>query len=148
AIYLLAVLLHYLLMRAYADKSGWVPWSAFLFPIALMLIVKYVPGISEPFRANLQVIGKRHVAEFFAGVSYMACRLSHMVMEVRNQIVPMPTIWEHLSFAFFVPTLSVGPISRYSVFYESLYQPDRTATPVGRSFQRIIVGLTKYLFLA
>jgi D-alanyl-lipoteichoic acid acyltransferase DltB (MBOAT superfamily) len=148
AIYVLTVVLHYVLMRAFARKRGWIPWTAFLFPIVVMMVVKYVPGISEPFQQPLAIIGKRHVAEFFIGVSYMAFRLSHLVMEVRNEIVPAPTLWEHLCFAFFVPTLAVGPISRYSIFRKSLYHPDRKLTPLARSAQRMLVGLTKYLFLA
>ena len=78
----------------------------------------------------------------------MAFRLSYLVLEVRNRLVPMPSIWEHLSYAFFVPTVSVGPLSRYSVFRESLHNPARLSTPVGRSLLRILVGMTKYLFLA
>jgi D-alanyl-lipoteichoic acid acyltransferase DltB (MBOAT superfamily) len=59
----------------------------------------------------------------------------------------MPSIWEYLSFAFFVPTLSSGPINPYSKFIGSIRAPDRSKTPVSRSLLRIVVGLTKYLFL-
>lgn len=147
-LYLLAGVLHYVLMRKFACRAGWVPWIAFLFPIAVMLVVKYVPGVDGPFRAPLEFLGKNHIAGFFVGISYMAFRLSHMVLEVRNGIVPMPTLWEHLSFGFFVPTMSVGPISRYSVFRQSLYAPDRRQTPLGQCLLRILLGITKYLFLA
>jgi D-alanyl-lipoteichoic acid acyltransferase DltB (MBOAT superfamily) len=147
-LYLLMVILHYMMMRKWALRDGWIPWLAFLFPIVVMLAIKYAPGVDEPFREPLAFIGKTHVAGFFVGISYMAFRLSHMVTEVRNEIVPMPTLWEHLSFGFFVPTMSIGPISRYSVFRRSLYEPDRKQTPVGQSLLRILVGITKYLFLA
>ena len=147
-IYVMAIVVHYILLRIYGPAHGWLPWIAFLFPIGLMLVVKYVPGISAPFRDALAYLGNWQVAEFFIGISYMAFRLSHMALEVRNGVVPMPSIWEHMSFAFFVPTLAVGPISRYSIFRESFYKPDRTLTPVSISVQRIVVGLTKYLFLA
>jgi D-alanyl-lipoteichoic acid acyltransferase DltB (MBOAT superfamily) len=147
-LYLLMVVLHYVLMRMYACRAGWVPWMAFLFPIAVMLAVKYVPGVDEPFRASLAFIGKKHIAGFFVGISYTAFRLSYMVIEVRNGLVPMPTFWEHLSFGFFVPIMSVGPISRYSVFRRSLYAPDRRQTPIGQCLLRLLVGITKYLFLA
>ena len=147
-LYLLMVVVHFVLMRIYAMRAGWVPWMAFLFPIVVMLAVKYLPGVDEPFRASLAILGKKHIAGFFVGISYMAFRLSHMVIEVRNGLVPMPTIWEHLSFGFFVPTMSVGPISRYSVFRRSLYEPDPRQTPLGQCLLRILVGITKYLFLA
>jgi D-alanyl-lipoteichoic acid acyltransferase DltB (MBOAT superfamily) len=146
-IYLGAILLHYLLVRRFAKQSGWLPVLAFLFPIALMIVVKYVPALSIPFRAKLDLIEKKHVAEFFIGISYMAFRLSHLATEVRNGVVEIPTLSEYLSFAFFVPTLFVGPISRYSVFRQSLERPDRTATPLGNSYLRIVKGITKYLFI-
>lgn len=147
-LYLLTVVFHYFLTRAFAARSGWIPWLAFLFPIVVMMAVKYVAAVSAPFQDHLRFIGKRHIAEFFIGISYMAFRLSHLVLEVRNGIVPPPTVSEYLSFALFVPTLAVGPINPYSVFRESLYKPDRKATPLGRSVLRILVGATKYLFLA
>ena len=147
-IYLFMVIAHYILTRAFAMRAGWAPWTAFLLPLAFMLLVKYVPALSAPFRTQLEFIDKKSVAEFFVGVSYMAFRLSYLVLEVRNGVVAMPSIWEHLSYAFFVPTVSVGPISRYSIFRESLYKPNRIDTPAGRSLLRMLVGITKYLFLA
>src|ERR1035438_9970744 len=85
-LYFSIVLIHFVLMRKLAWRHGWIPWLAFLFPILAMLIVKYVPGVSEPLRAPLAVIGKKQAVEFFIGISYMAFRLSHMVMEVRNGV--------------------------------------------------------------
>jgi D-alanyl-lipoteichoic acid acyltransferase DltB (MBOAT superfamily) len=41
----------------------------------------------------------------------------------------------------------VGPINPYSVHYRSLTAPDRTVTPVGRSWLRILIGAAKYQFL-
>ena len=147
-IYLVVVLVHYGFLRAYSQKSGWAPWNAFFFPIAVMLAVKCLPAVADLFHGPLAINGKKTMVEFFVGISYMAFRLSRLVLEVRNKVVPTPTIWEYLSFAFFVPTLAVGPISRYSVFRESLYNPNRKETPLRQSILRTLVGLTKYLFLA
>jgi membrane protein involved in D-alanine export len=147
-LYLLILLTHYFLTRKYAYRAGWVPWLAFLFPIVAMLAIKYLPGVDEPFRDPLNFLGQQHIAGFFIGISYVAFRLSYMVLEIRNGVVPMPDLWEHLSFGLFVPTLSVGPISRYSVFRQSLQAPDRKQTPLGESFRRILLGVTKYLLLA
>ena len=76
ALYLLMVIVHYLLTRAFAMRAGWAPWTAFLLPLAFMLVVKYVHAISAPFRTQLEFIDKKSVAEFFVGISYMAFRLS------------------------------------------------------------------------
>jgi D-alanyl-lipoteichoic acid acyltransferase DltB (MBOAT superfamily) len=148
AMYLGSILVHYVLTRRYSLRAGWAPWIAFVFPLVVMAAVKYAPAISAPFRNQLTFLEKKSIAEFFIGISYMAFRLSYLVLEVRNGVVAMPSVWEHLSYACFVPTLSVGPISRYSVFRESLYKPNRSVTPLGRSLLRILVGITKYLFLA
>jgi D-alanyl-lipoteichoic acid acyltransferase DltB (MBOAT superfamily) len=148
AAYLLLVAIHWVLLRKYARAAGWVPWVAALFPVACMVAVKYLPFVSAPFRAQLDFLARTSAVEFFVGISYIAFRLSHLTLEVRNEIVPCPTLAEHLSFAFFVPTLPVGPISRYSVFRQSLREPDRKRTPIGTSLLRMLVGVTKYLFLA
>jgi D-alanyl-lipoteichoic acid acyltransferase DltB (MBOAT superfamily) len=147
-LYLLIVLVHCAFLRKYARQAGWVPWIAALFPVACMFAVKYLPFISTPFRAQLDFIGRTSAVEFFVGLSYMAFRLSSLTLEVRNELVPFPTIWEYLSFAFFVPTMSVGPISRYSVFRQSILAPSRKRTPLGNSLVRMLIGVTKYLFLS
>lgn len=147
-LYLLTILTHYVLMRKWAHRADWVAWIAFLFPIAFMLAIKYVRWLDAPFRAPLAFLGLKHIAGFFVGISYVAFRLSYMVVEVRNGLVPMPNLWEHLSYGFFVPLMSVGPITRYSLFHRSLHKPDWSLTPIGQCLLRILVGVTKYLFLA
>jgi D-alanyl-lipoteichoic acid acyltransferase DltB (MBOAT superfamily) len=146
--YLGLVFLQFTMTRLFARRSGAIPWLAFLFPIAAMLVVKDVPALAAPFRDPLQFIGKAQVLEFFIGISYMAFRLSHLVLEVRNGVVPVPSLSEYLSFAFFVPTLAVGPINPYSVFRQSLLKPNRADMPKGTALMRMLIGLTKYLFLA
>jgi D-alanyl-lipoteichoic acid acyltransferase DltB (MBOAT superfamily) len=137
----LLVAVQYLLL---GKKLG--TWLPLFFPILMLAVVKYVPRewtqgfVPAPFSNKV-------FADFFLGLSYMAFRLSHMVHEIRNEIVPMPGFSEYLSFAFFVPTLSIGPINPYSAFHNSLTKPDRSLTPIGRSWARILIGLTKYVFL-
>jgi D-alanyl-lipoteichoic acid acyltransferase DltB (MBOAT superfamily) len=141
------VLLNYpVLKRCRRDDSIW-PAAAFLLPVIFLVYIKYASDSVNPFAAVLAPIGLSRFAIFFIGISYLSFRLVHLVQEVRNEIVEMPTVWEYLSFAFFVPTLSVGPISSYSKFIGSMRAPDRQNTPVGRSLLRIVVGLTKYIFL-
>ena len=134
------------LRRCQRDHTIW-PAAAFLLPIAFLAYIKYASDLLNPFTAVLAPIGLSKFAGFFIGVSYLSFRLVHLVQEVRNEVVEMPTVWEYLSFAFFVPTLTVGPISPYSKFIRSLRTPDRQDTPLGRSLLRILVGFTKYIFL-
>jgi D-alanyl-lipoteichoic acid acyltransferase DltB (MBOAT superfamily) len=147
SIYLGFVLLHYAVLRlCRRDHTIW-PTTAFLLPLLLLAYIKYASDSLNPFTAVLAPIGLSRFAAFFVGISYLSFRLVRLVQEVRNDEVQMPSIWEYLSFAFFVPTLSVGPISPYSRFIGSLTNPNRQKTPLGRSLLRIVVGLTKYLFL-
>ncbi|MDE1178125.1 MAG: hypothetical protein PW789_16225 [Edaphobacter sp.] len=141
ALYVVLVGVQYLLLD---KKLG--SWLPLFFPLIILAVVKYMPGhwtqgfVPAPFSNKV-------FADFFLGLSYMAFRLTHMVYEIRNGVAPMPDFAEYLSFAFFVPTLSIGPINPYSAFHNSLHKPDRTVTPIGRSWGRILIGLTKYIFL-
>src|SRR5262249_17399633 len=81
-------------------------------------------------------------------VSYMAFRLSYAVLEVRNGSCRPPDFGEYLSFAFFLPTLSVGPINKLSTFQRSLDEPKPELTPPGRAALRVVVGAAKYFVLS
>jgi len=141
-IYLALLGLQYQMLRAYAQRPGSLPWLAFFTPIAGLLVVRYTPEVffktlGSPFP----------VSPYFVGISYLAFRSSHLVLLVRNGQVPLPSLWNYLSFCFFVPTLQVGPISPYTEFYQAFSQPP-VKIPVGRSALRILVGAIKYQFLA
>ncbi len=147
-IYLAAVVVNYVLLRRCQRDDGGAGLIAFLFPIALLILVKYVPNGWNPLAPLTAHLGHKQFSEFFVGISYVSFRLTHLVQEVRNDVAEMPDVWEYLSFAFFVPTVAIGPINPYSKFAHSLKNPSREVTPVGRSLLRILVGLTKYIFLA
>ena len=146
--YLLLVGFHFLMLQLFARRQGWWPWLAFISPIAALIAIRYMPFLWDSAWRILHINFDRPVAEFFIGISYMAFRLSHLALEVRNGLVKKPTLAEYFGFAFFLPTLVVGPINPYSVHHESITSPDREVTPIGRSLLRIVVGATKFQFLA
>jgi D-alanyl-lipoteichoic acid acyltransferase DltB (MBOAT superfamily) len=146
--YLSVVLLQWALTSALARSEGRLPWVAFGFPIAVLAVTKYLPFAWNPLWSALHTAPSRQQAAlYFVGISYMAFRLSYLVLEVRNGVVQCPGVARYLSFAFFLPTIAVGPINRYSTHDRSFSAPDPQVTPLGRSFFRVLVGLTKYLFL-
>ena len=148
AIYIGLALLHFLTVRLCRRENSPWPLIAFLSPILFLVYTKYAIDSINPLNGLIVPLGISHPGLFFIGVSYLSFRLVLLVQEVRNGVVAMPTVWEYLAFAFFVPTLSVGPINPYSRFIRSVNGvPDRTAMPVGRCSLRILVGLTKYIFL-
>ena len=152
-IYLVTVAGMYVIMRAcLATKTeGWRLWLAFLTPILVLIAVRYTPpsayaAILDSMRGNLYLGPEFSIAPYFVGVSYLAFRCSYLVLEVRNGAVRKPGFWEYLGFAFFVPTIPVGPINTYGN-YRRGFDAVPPESPSGRAALRILVGLVKYLFL-
>ena len=164
-IYLALIVGLYLVLCLFADKRGGWPWVAFFAPIAALIVIRYVPG--EAYVALGHALGKtwRGVPQMI-GISYLAFRCSRLVLEVRNGVVKKPNFLEYLNFAFFLPTMSVGPINTYQNFRRG-FDPSPVGTgegarradegrmakaipydvPVGRAALRILVGAVKYQFL-
>jgi D-alanyl-lipoteichoic acid acyltransferase DltB (MBOAT superfamily) len=165
----------YLAVCLLADKRGRWPWLAFFAPIAALIIVRYVPG--SAYVALGQAFGKTwHGVPQMVGISYLAFRCSRLVIEVRNGVVKKPNFLEYLNFAFFLPTMPVGPINSYANFRRGFEAPAPSPVgtgklpgrgsagrrpdegsqgkalqydvPVGRALLRILVGAVKYQFLA
>lgn len=146
-LYVLVVTAGYFLVRAFAKREGWLPWLAFFYPITLLILFKYLRFSWDPLLDQFDW-DDWVVAATIVGLSYMAFRLSYLVLEVRNGVVEMPTLSEYLGFAFFLPTMVVGPINPYSIHQRSIEAISETSIPIGRCLLRILVGAAKYLFLA
>jgi D-alanyl-lipoteichoic acid acyltransferase DltB (MBOAT superfamily) len=147
-IYAGLVLFQFVMLRLFAERKGRMSWLAFYAPIAVLIVVRYIPlpffmAFAKPFglvwRGNQQYLA-------LIGISYLAFRCSRLVLEVRNGSARCPWLWEYLNFAFFVPTMSVGPINTYAN-YRRGFEGEPLDFPVGRAFLRILVGLVKCEFL-
>lgn len=145
AIYLLIVLAQYRLICDHAGGANSRSWLPILFPIVTLVAVKLMPASWLPLFRHARFATGKTLPLFMLGISYMAFRLSHLAMEVRTAVVPRPALAQYLGFAFFVPTLTVGPINPYSRYVSN---PARTAIEPCRALLRLLVGLTKYVFLA
>jgi D-alanyl-lipoteichoic acid acyltransferase DltB (MBOAT superfamily) len=146
--YIAVVLVSYALLCRSKTKSGGWTLAALWAPILILIVVKYLPiyGMLPLSKALARLFPNPELV--FVGLSYLSFRLSYLVQEVQNGVVELPNVWDYVSFAFFVPTLVVGPISPFRLFIGTLRNPDRSRTPMGRSLQRIVVGLTKYIFFS
>lgn len=143
ALYLILVLAWYAALRSFSrsrSERGYV--IAFGLPIASLVGYKVVEA-----RGLVPGVGAWSLLAF-VGLSYLAFRMSKLVIDVRNEIVEAPTLSEYLAFAFFLPTFVVGPINSFASFRAGLAGPNREMTPVSVSAARVIVGATKYVFLA
>jgi D-alanyl-lipoteichoic acid acyltransferase DltB (MBOAT superfamily) len=144
-IYLALIVGLYLTVRLFSEKRGGWPWLAFSAPIAALIVVRYVPGSMYVALGN--ALGKSwHSAPTMVGISYLAFRCSRLVLEVRNGEMKKPSFLEYLNFAFFLPTMPVGPINTYANFRRG-FAAERYDVPMGRATLRILVGAVKYQFL-
>lgn len=143
-VYVALVVGLYFVLLLFADKRGRWPWVAFFAPIVALIVVRYVPG--SYYVALGHVFGKswRGVPNMI-GISYLAFRCSRLVLEVRNGVVKKPNFLEYLNFAFFLPTMPVGPINTYANFRRGF--SEKYEVPMGRAALRILVGAVKYQFL-
>ncbi len=144
-VYVLLIVVGYYLMRYFAATQAFV--LAAVYPILLLAGLRFFPDF---WRLVLDKYNWEtwSITAAIIGLSYMAFRLSYLVIEVRNGIVAMPTLSEYLGFAFFLPTLVVGPINRYSNHRSSIDAIGETNIPLERALLRIIIGATKFFFLA
>lgn len=151
-VYIALVIAQYLAMRYWSQMPNWLPWLAFLVPIAFLILIRYAPLTQLPILPGyVRNVLQRH-PEFtpswaLTGYSYLAFRTSHLVLEVRNGVVPRPGFWEYAGFAFFVPTLSVGPINSYSQHLTAFSDTARPEISVQRSLLRVLTGAVKFRFL-
>lgn len=139
AAYLAMVLVQYLLLKVFGARSKWLPWLAFFAPLIFLAGIRYIPILAEQGQALPH-------GPFFIGISYLTFRASHLALEVRNAVVPMPSFFEYIGFCFFAPTISVGPINPYSNHRRG-FESTAPTIPVGRAALRVLVGLVKYKFL-
>lgn len=134
----------YLVLRA-GGGAGW----AFATPIAALIAIKSFPYFMDE---SFVLPGGEPILALTGaviGISYFAFRTSYLALEVRNDFVAMPTLWQYLGFCFFAPTMAVGPINRYSTFRSSIDKADSIETgPPARAALRLLIGAVKFRFLA
>ena len=139
--YVIVITIHWLLIRKYAVQGGVKTLGVFLFPIMILILVKYLPLQHYFFAATTSV--RTGGVDIFIGISYMAFRLSYLTLQVRNNAIELPDFNSYFGFAFFLPTISVGPIND---FKRHTSNPGSTGIPGASG--RILAGAVKYFFLA
>jgi D-alanyl-lipoteichoic acid acyltransferase DltB (MBOAT superfamily) len=83
------------------------------------------------------------------GFSYLAFRLLHVLLDRRAGRLPAISLSELVSYAFFFPALTAGPIDRVERFVEDLRRaPDFGPDTLREGGTRIVVGLAKKFVVA
>lgn len=119
-----------------------------LAPLARLLAVRFLPPSLGAGLFHSPAANPAPLVALFVGSSYLAFRLSHLAVEVQNGIVPPPSLANYLSFAFFVPTLVVGPISPYSLFSRSIGGLRSHVVSPAACAGRVALGVFKCIVLA
>jgi len=150
-LYLDLIGVFYLTMWWFANQPRNWPWLAFFTPLMALAFLRYGATDVESlylWSRTRPGLGWEHLAQTLTaltGVSYLVFRCSRLVLEVRNGQVNRPNFLEYINFAFFLPTMLVGPINTYANFrrgFEGNY-----VVPAGRALLRVLVGAVKYFFL-
>ncbi len=96
-----------------------------LFPLAIAK--HFIPAISD--------VG-------FLGISYVTFKCIQMVMEIKDGLIEKVKFGDFISFMFFFPTLSSGPIDRFRRFTKDL-----TKKPTGEEYQQLLLKGIQKIFL-
>ncbi len=151
-VYVGVIAIQFLAMWRLSRRRDWVPWIAFWIPIAVLVFVRCVSveHFSSLFHSGIRAVLERHpeinLNILFFGVSYMSFRTSYLVLEVRNGAVPRPNFWQYVGFAFFAPTMSVGPINTYSLHHRAFRGTDASPHTGRPGCSAVLVGTVKYRF--
>jgi D-alanyl-lipoteichoic acid acyltransferase DltB (MBOAT superfamily) len=140
---LVIVFAQYATLRLFARRKGWLPWLAFFTPIVALILVRYVPASVYSGLAGHAGLEWNGILALI-GISYLAFRCSRLVFEVRSGSVLMPNLFEYFNFAFFLPTMPVGPINTYANYRQGFAG---VQIAEGRAALRILIGFVKYQFL-
>lgn len=84
------------------------------------------------------------------GISFIVFGLIHYLVEMWKGDAPKPSALEFLTYVFFFPTITSGPIKRYPAFIEDLRRPRGPVdwADVRYGVMRIVFGLVKKVVLA
>lgn len=144
-LYFVIVLIEYGLIKN-IGKHKMFYRASIAFPLVLLLTIKYFPTPIDSLYQGLHIQEQMTPFFGFIGISYMAFRLSYMAVELNNAAHLKTSFMKYMSFAFFAPTLQIGPISKYSTYLSSF--KSRSNTSFLEAVSRILQGCIKYFFLA
>ena len=82
------------------------------------------------------------------GMSYYTFRCIHYLLERLKQRLPPHSFAEFLSYMFFMPALTAGPIHRFGQFHRDLRRPHPLSSQVSEGLERVLYGYAKIVILA
>jgi D-alanyl-lipoteichoic acid acyltransferase DltB (MBOAT superfamily) len=130
-LYILFGFVHFLLIRIFQNRRAALFYNVALwFPILILVVAK----IETTWQ--------------FVGLSYMSFRMAGTAMEVRKNKDLSVGLANYIGFLFFLPTLSIGPISPFTMHLTGLATAAVSKVTVLRGLARIAIGLLLYKLVA
>lgn len=145
------------LVAVAASRPRFSPWLTAALLAAILGI--FIVFKSEPLRvaasAALRGISGQSpqlaspIDLVWLGFSYLAFRLLHVLLDQKAGRLPAISLSELVSYAFFFPALTAGPIDRVDRFVEDLRRaPEFGPDTLREGGTRIVLGLAKKFVVA
>jgi D-alanyl-lipoteichoic acid acyltransferase DltB (MBOAT superfamily) len=117
-------------------------FSPVFYPILFIFLIKYI-GPMDVLRGNYSGF-----SVFFVGISYVSFKMSFYAHQYRIKSVKAITLYEYLSYIFYLPTLMVGPITNPTVFFNSWRSEAVKNIDYLYVIERLLLGLAKFTILS
>jgi D-alanyl-lipoteichoic acid acyltransferase DltB (MBOAT superfamily) len=145
------------LVASVGSRQRIAPWLTAVLLAAILGI--FIVLKSEPLQVATSAALRRFSGQspdlaspidlVWLGFSYLAFRLLHVLLDRRAGRLPAISLSELISYAFFFPALTAGPIDRVERFVEDLRRaPDFGPDTLREGGTRIVVGLAKKFVVA
>jgi alginate O-acetyltransferase complex protein AlgI len=135
-------------------SARWMVLASGVLLIGLLLALKTGPS-AQAISLGLRRLTGQSAERVSAldlswlGISYLAFRLLHVILNRLNDRLPELSLREFFVFVVFFPTLTAGPIDRAERIVNDLRAPYTLTVPgVWEGGQRILVGMFKKFALA
>jgi alginate O-acetyltransferase complex protein AlgI len=137
------------------QRKRWALVAGIVLSIGVLGVFKYTAWAAGTLNAIGDRSGAWHpmaVPSLLVplGISFIVFGLVHYLVEMWKGEAPQATALEFLTYVFFFPTVTSGPIKRYPAFIENLRRPSGPVewADVRYGSMRIVFGLVKKIVLA
>jgi membrane protein involved in D-alanine export len=141
--YFAIIAVQFQIMQTTSRRSSKGAWFAILFPILVLGVLRCLPSQMKPGlpASPTQIM-------LTMGLSYLVFRLSRASLEYSSDGTMMTSFPEFVGFAFFFPTMLLGPISSFRSYLDSYRNAKPFKLGILLPVERIIKGGVKYLLLS
>ena len=145
------------LVASVSSRPRIAPWLTAVMLAAILgtfIVLKSEPLLVATSAALRRISGQSPdlaspIDLVWLGFSYLAFRLLHVLLDQRAGRLPAISLSELVSYTFFFPALTAGPIDRVERFVEDLRRaPDFGPDTLREGGTRIVVGLAKKFVVA